>query len=129
MYIFGGYGRNNKELTKLYQFDLDKEEWIEPLVLECDNPPEPRCRIGVCTANNKIIIVGGSNRRSCYKDVWTINVDSKKMEKILQLDDGISQVDPVFIPQLNTAYVFCGANATRVRNEFWAIQDVWVPNW
>jgi len=139
MYIVGGYtGTIDVDITKLYRFDMKKQKWLKPVELvlpEGVKKPPPRVRIGVSVTQDTLTVMGGWNRAMnvFYNDVWSVNLKTLSMTKTINdvpWGGGTSQICPVFVPFLNSAFVFGGYNSSskEVTDTMWAVENVWTPN-
>ncbi|KAG8805934.1 hypothetical protein FRC18_006412 [Serendipita sp. 400] len=83
LYVFGG-GNGVKALNDVWSLDttvtIEKMRW--ELVRTSGPKPGPR---GYHTANlvgNIMVVIGGSDGRDCFSDVWALNLDTMEWKKI-----------------------------------------------
>ncbi|KAG8828900.1 hypothetical protein FRC17_007397 [Serendipita sp. 399] len=83
LYIFGG-GNGVKALNDVWSLDttvtVEKMRWEQ--VKTSGQKPGPR---GYHTANlvgNIMVVIGGSDGRDCFSDVWALNLDTLDWKKI-----------------------------------------------
>jgi hypothetical protein len=76
IWVFGG-GNGLQALNDVWTLDasgsLDKMKW-EQVVINGRKRPSPRGYHTVNLVQNVMIVVGGSDGRECFQDIWCLNL-------------------------------------------------------
>jgi N-acetylneuraminic acid mutarotase len=78
MFVFGGKDSDGASLNDLWEFNFETKKWIE---LEIGGTkPTHGIDCCMCAAQNKILIVGGSNGSSVTNELYSINLLEKELK-------------------------------------------------
>jgi len=94
MYIWGGYGQNGHP-TELFRYNFLEQDpskrWTQVSVK--GTPPCGRSRMKCVVSENRVLILGGWDRKKLLGDLWELNMESLtwKQLKHTGLPQGISQ--------------------------------------
>ena len=83
LFIVGGLARKGKPHDDLHVLDLDQLVWSMPRVTH-EGPPA-RGRHTISAVGSVLFLFGGGAQGELYDDIWTLDVDGRGMERLLQL--------------------------------------------
>jgi N-acetylneuraminic acid mutarotase len=78
MFIFGGKDSTGASLNDLWEFNFENEKWTELQI--GGMKPTHGIACCMCAAQNKILIVGGSNGSSVTNELYSINLLEKELK-------------------------------------------------
>ncbi|KAM7280527.1 hypothetical protein ACFE04_007661 [Oxalis oulophora] len=67
LYVFGGYGRDNRQTNQLHVFDTAQQTWTE--LVARGTPPIPRDSHTCTTVDDNLFVFGGTDGRGPLKDL------------------------------------------------------------
>ncbi|KAJ8553730.1 hypothetical protein K7X08_024408 [Anisodus acutangulus] len=74
LYVFGGYGKDNKHTNKVHVFDTVNRMWSEPLMK--GTLPSPRDSHSCTSIGDNLFVFGGTNGREPLNDLHILDTSS-----------------------------------------------------
>ncbi|MCO5601125.1 hypothetical protein L7F22_055244 [Adiantum nelumboides] len=71
LYVFGGYGKDNRQTNDVHVFDSAKQTWSKPMVK--GTPPSPRDSHTCTTVGMSLYVVGGTDGKSLLQDLYILD--------------------------------------------------------
>ncbi|XP_018449158.1 tip elongation aberrant protein 1-like [Raphanus sativus] len=74
LYVFGGYGSDNRQTNQVHVFDAAKQIWTQPMV--SGTPPPPRDSHSCTTVGDNLIVFGGTDGIKSLNDLYILDTSS-----------------------------------------------------
>ncbi|KAJ1428091.1 Kelch-type beta propeller [Sesbania bispinosa] len=74
LYLFGGYGKYNRQTNQVHVFDTVKQTWSQPAIKGC--PPTPRDSHSCTTVGDYLFVFGGTDGTNLLKDLHILDTSS-----------------------------------------------------
>ncbi|KAG9151567.1 hypothetical protein Leryth_021892, partial [Lithospermum erythrorhizon] len=86
LYVFGGYGQENRQTNKIHVFDSVNRAWTEPEVK--GTPPIPRDSHTCTTVGDSLFVFGGTDGRNPLNDLHVLDTSSNTWSSPMMRGDG-----------------------------------------
>ncbi|XP_033132668.1 rab9 effector protein with kelch motifs isoform X2 [Brassica rapa] len=74
LYVFGGYGTDNRQTNQVHVFDAAKQIWTQPMI--SGTPPPPRDSHSCTTVGDNLIVFGGTDGIKSLNDLYILDTSS-----------------------------------------------------
>ncbi|XP_047315944.1 kelch domain-containing protein 3-like isoform X2 [Impatiens glandulifera] len=74
LYVFGGYGQDNRQTNQVHIFDTVRNTWSEPEMKGV--PPLPRDSHSCTTVGHNLLVFGGTDGTSPFNDLHVLDTSS-----------------------------------------------------
>ncbi|KAH7295668.1 hypothetical protein KP509_27G060000 [Ceratopteris richardii] len=79
LYVFGGYGKDNRQTNDVHVFDTVKQTWSKPMVK--GTPPSPRDSHSCTTVGTSLFVFGGTDGKTPLKDLYVLDTATNVWSK------------------------------------------------
>ncbi|KAI5055799.1 hypothetical protein GOP47_0029320 [Adiantum capillus-veneris] len=86
LYVFGGYGKDNRQVNDVHIFDTAKQTWSKPMVK--GTPPSPRDSHTCITVGTSLYVFGGTDGKSLLQDLYILDTATNTWAKPKVSGDG-----------------------------------------
>ncbi|WZZ80524.1 hypothetical protein YC2023_101096 [Brassica napus] len=74
LYVFGGYGTDNRQTNQVHVFDAAKQIWTQPMI--SGTPPPPRDSHSCTTVCDNLVVFGGTDGIKSLNDLYILDTSS-----------------------------------------------------
>lgn len=86
LYVFGGYGKDNRQTNDVHVFDTAKQTWSKPMVK--GTPPSPRDSHSSTTVGASLYVFGGTDGKCPLQDLYILDTVTNTWSKPRVEGDG-----------------------------------------